>query len=677
MHDIGKYSNEFQQKIIHNSKSRVDHSTAGAIEVNKNVDLFGKLLAYCIAGHHGGLLDGGSRSDTAIETTLNGRLKRVKQIPDYSYFQKEIDISNLLHIKIPNIKPLNKGGYSLSFFIRMIYSCLVDADFLDTEAFMNNNKVDRSSEYDYKLFCKKLNNYIENFSDKELEINKKRTKILNDCMEKSKYEKGLYTLTVPTGGGKTISSLAFAINHVIKHNMDRIIYVIPYTSIIEQNAKVFKDILGYQNVLEHHSNFDFEDDEESVLCKLKLSSENWDIPVVVTTNVQFFESLHANKPSRCRKLHNIANSVIIFDEAQMIPTQFLTPCLMAILELVMSYKSTCVLCSATQPSLKYRFPKGIEVKEICENTESLYQFFRRVKVVNRGKMETYQIADEINSCNQVLCVVNNKKHALEIYSKLNGEGAYHLSTRMCPKHRNEVLTEIKQRLKDKLPCKVVSTQLIEAGVDVDFPVVYRSIAGIDSIVQAAGRCNREGKLKMGVINVFEPESTFTKNMPSLIKRPVEIAKNIITRFEDIFSPEAIKTYFEELYEFEGKEGLDINNIFNEMEQGAEGCNFNFNFKQIANKFKLIDQNTIPVIIEIDDTAKDLTNKLRFSDGYKSILRSIQSYTVNVYENEFNKMFGANMIEVINDGIYVLRDINMYKKDTGLKYTTETGIGIFV
>jgi len=553
----------------------------------------------------------------------------------------------------------------------------VDADFLDTEAFMNNNKVDRSVEYDYKSFCKKLNSHVEGFDNKELKINKKRTEILNDCIEKSKCEKGLYTLTVPTGGGKTISSLAFAINHVIKHNMDRIIYVIPYTSIIEQNAKIFKDILGCQNVLEHHSNFDFEDDEESVLYKLKLSSENWDIPVVVTTNVQFFESLHANKPSRCRKLHNIANSVIIFDEAQMIPTQFLTPCLMAISELVMSYKSTCVLCSATQPSFKYRFPKGIEVKEICENTESLYQFFRRVKVINRGKMETHQIADEINSCNQALCEVNNKKHALEIYSKLNGEGAYHLSTRMCPKHRDEVLTEIKQRLKDKLPCKVVSTQLIEAGVDVDFPVVYRSIAGIDSIVQAAGRCNREGKLKMGVINVFEPESTFTKNMPSLIKRPVEIAKNIITRFEDIFSPEAIKTYFEELYEFEGKEGLDINNIFNEMEQGVEGCNFNFNFKQIANKFKLIDQNTIPVIIEIDDTAKDLTNKLRFSDGYKSILRSIQSYTVNVYENEFNKMYGANMIEVINDGIYVLRDINMYRKDTGLKYTIETGIGIFV
>lgn len=677
MHDIGKYSNEFQQKIIHNSKVRVDHSTAGAIEVNKNVNLFGKLLAYCIAGHHGGLLDGGSRSDTAIETTLNGRLKRAKQIPDYSYFKKEINISDFLPLGIPNIKPLNKGGYSLSFFIRMVYSCLVDADFLDTEAFMNNNKVDRSVKYDYKLFCKKLNNYVEIFSNKEREINKKRTEILNDCIEKSKYEKGLYTLTVPTGGGKTIASFAFAINHVIKHNMDRIIYVIPYTSIIEQNAKVFKDILGHQNVLEHHSNFDFEDDEGSVLYKLKLSSENWDIPVVVTTNVQFFESLHANKPSRCRKLHNIANSVIIFDEAQMIPTQFLTPCLMAISELVTNYESTCVLCSATQPSLKDRFPKEIRVKEICENTESLYQFFRRTKVINRGKMETDQIVGEINSCNQALCIVNNKKHALEIYSKLNGGGAYHLSTRMCPKHRDKVLTEIKQRLKDKLPCKVVSTQLIEAGVDVDFPTVYRSMAGIDSIVQAGGRCNREGKLEVGIINIFEPESIFTKNMPSLIKRPIEVAKGIITRFEDIFSSEAIKSYFEELYSFEGEEGLDVHNVFNDMENGAEGCNFDFNFKQISGKFKLIDESTIPIIIGLDETAEDLINKLRFSDVYKSILRSIQSYTVNVYENEFNKMYGANMIEVINDGIYVLRDINMYKKDIGLKYTTETGIGIFV
>lgn len=677
MHDIGKYSEEFQNKIANDLNVKVDHSTAGAIEINKKIEMFGKLLAYCIAGHHGGLPDGGSKSDTAIESTLNGRLKREKRLPDYQRYQNDINADEFMLEKFPNIKPLNKGGFSLSFYIRMIYSCLVDSDFLDTEEFMNDGKVDRGADYNYKLFKKKLNDYVGKFKNKEREINKKRAEIFNNCISKSEYKRGLYTLTVPTGGGKTVSSLAFAINHVLEHEMDRIIYVIPYTSIIEQTGKIFKDILGQENVLEHHSNFDFKDDEDLILRKLKLSSENWDIPIVVTTNVQFFESLFSNKSSRCRKLHNIANSVIIFDEAQMIPIEFLTPCLMSIAELVMSYNSTCILCSATQPSLKNRFPKSIDINEICEDTESLYEFFRRTEVIDRGKMEASQIAEEMNSYNQALCIVNNKKHAMEIYSKLNGEGTFHLSTRMCPKHRNVVIDDIKKRLKNKLPCKVVSTQLIEAGVDVDFPVVYRSMAGLDSIVQAGGRCNREGKLDVGIINIFEPESIFTKNMPSSIKRPIEVTKAVMERFTDILSPQAIKHYFEELYDFEGEEGLDIKNIYKEMERGAEGCNFNFNFKQIAEKFKLIDENTIPIIVEFDDAAKELVNKLRYIDEYKSILRAIQLYVVNAYEKEFDKMQGANMIEVINEGIYVLRDINKYKKDTGLEFTFETGIGIFV
>ncbi len=677
MHDIGKYSQDFQHKIIKNSSIRVDHSTAGAVEVNRNIDLFGKLISYCITGHHGGLPDGGHKSDTASDTTLIGRLKRVNQLPDYSSFSNEVNFEDFLNIGRPNIKPLNRGGYSLSFYIRMIYSCLVDADFLDTEVFMTNNQVDRSVEDDFKIFYKRFNKFITSFNNTEREINKKRTEILNNCIDKSKLERGLYTLTVPTGGGKTISSLAFAINHALKHGMDRIIYVIPYTSIIEQTARIFKDILGCQNVLEHHSNYDFKDDEDDISYKLKLAIENWDMPIIVTTNVQFFESLHANKSSRCRKLHNIANSVIVFDEAQMIPIQYLTPCLMSISEVVMNYKTTCVLCSATQPSLKDRFPKEISVNEICENTESLYEFFKRTKVVYRGKMEVAQIAEELNNCNQVLCIVNSKKHAMEIFSKLDDEGAFHLSTRMCPKHRNEVLNEIRQRLKDKLPCRVVSTQLIEAGVDVDFPVVYRSVAGIDSIVQAGGRCNREGKLENGIINVFEPESIYTKNMPSSIKRPTEVAKTIMVKFEDILSPQAIEAYFEELYCLEGEEGLDINGVFNEMEKGAEGCNFNFNFKQVASQFKLIEQNTIPIIIGIDDEAANLINKLRYVDEYKAILRAIQPYTVNVYETEFSKMHGANMIEVINEGIYVLRDKSKYNGKTGLEFTVETGVGIFI
>lgn len=655
MHDLGKYSKEFQNKIVRDLNTRVDHSTAGAIEINERIKLFGKLMAYCIAGHHGGMPDGGSKSDTSAEVTLSGRLKRTKQIPDYTVFNQEINLNELATIPKPNITPLNKGGFSLAFFIRMLYSCLVDADFLDTEAFMSRNEIDRSVNYDYELFSQQLADYIAKFNNKEREINKKRAEILNHCIKKSSDKKGLFSLTVPTGGGKTISSFAFAIGHVLKHKMDRIIYVIPYTSIIEQTAKIFKDILGHENVLEHHSNFDFKNDTEDVaLQKLKLSSENWNIPVVVTTNVQFFESLFANKSSRCRKLHNMANSVIIFDEAQMIPTPYLTPCLMAISELVTSYESTCVLCSATQPALQERFPHTIKMNEICENTEALYKFFKRTQVVARGELEVTELAKELNDCEQALCIVNNKKHAVEIYSKLSGEGIFHLSTRMCSKHRKEVMSEIKERLKAKLPCKVVSTQLIEAGVDVDFPVVYRAIAGIDSIIQAGGRCNREGELEIGIVYVFEPEKNFTKNMPSTIKRPVEVARTIMSRFEDILSPEAIKTYFEELYNFEGEQGLDIHGIFEEMEKGVEGFNFNFNFKQVADQFKLIDENTIPIVIEFDDHAKTLIDKLRFSQTNKSILRSIQPYTLNIYEKEFNEMNGANRIEVISDGIYIKR-----------------------
>jgi len=677
LHDIGKYSAEFQNKIINDSIAHVDHSTAGAIEINKEFNLFGKLLAYCIAGHHGGLPDGGSKSDTAFETTLRGRLKREKKLYDYSNYKHEIDIKKCLPSGIPNIKPFNKGGFSLSFFIRMVYSCLVDADFLDTENFMSIGKVDRKADYDFFSFNEKLKSHLAQFKDSKRKINKKRTEILNRCLSIGKGQKGLYTLTVPTGGGKTLSSLAFAINHVIQNNMERIIYVIPYTSFIEQTGKIFKEILGKENVLEHHSNFDFNDEEEVIGYKLKLSSENWDIPFIVTTNVQFFESLFGHTPSKCRKIHNIANSVIIFDEAQMLPTPFLKPCVMAVAELVRNYNSTCVLCSATQPSLKEQFPKEISLEEICENTDELYDFFRRTQVIYKGEMETAETVAELNRNHQVLCIVNNKKQARDIFSELKGEGKYHLSTRMCPKHRGDVLREIRQRLRDGRPCKVVSTQLIEAGVDVDFPIVYRAMAGIDSIVQAAGRCNRENKLEKGIVYVFEPENKYFKHMPNSLKRPLEVAKGIMKRYEDILSPEAIKAYFDDLYKFEGQEGLDVYNIYKAMEDGAEKCSFDFNFKQVSHQFKLIDENTVPIIIGYDEKAEELIHKLRYVNEYKSILRAIQPYIVNVYENEFKEMNGAGLIEIINDGIFVMRDKKRYNEQTGLEFYTESGVAIFV
>lgn len=680
LHDLGKYSLEFQNRIKNNSK-RCDHSTAGARIVMQNKH-WGKLLAYCIAGHHSGLLNCGSITDVGGEGTLYGRLARDYSIPSFDAYKEEINESQCVLLDRPNITPLNKGGFSISFLIRMLYSCLVDADYIDTEFFMEKGKVDRTIDYDFDSFYKKLNIKLNSFKREGI-INKKRTEILNNCIEKSRYNRGLYTLTVPTGGGKTLSSMAFAINHLLKNDMDRIIYVIPYTSIIEQNAKVFKDIFGNESVLEHHSNFDF-NDKEAEYDKQKLSTENWDTPIVVTTNVQFFESLFANKSSRCRKLHNIANSVIIFDEVQMFPTEYLTPCIMAIAELVQNYNSTAVLCSATQPALQNRFPKEIERKEICENTDELYEVFKRTKIINRGQLASNELANELNILKQCLCIVNTRKHALELFKLLEGEGNFHLSTLMCPEHRRRVIADIKNRLDSGLPCRVVSTRLIEAGVDVDFPKVYRVICGLDSIIQAAGRCNREGKLMnqskekiYGEVHIFEPEEEYMKRQPPSFKQEIEIAKQINKQCEDVSSPEAINEYFKRLYHYKGEQGLDSKSIHKRLEAGAEKIKFDFDFETIAKEFKLIEDSTHSVVIPFNDNANKLIEQLKFTEFYKGIIRSLQGYTVNVYNHEFNALSGAGKLIAIRDNIFALSSISDYDKETGLKIEERLGIGIYL
>lgn len=673
LHDIGKYSTQFQERI-RGKNIRVDHSTAGAKEAVNLSSPIGKLLAYCIAGHHAGLADGGSAADFGQESTLSARLKIEPK--DYAHFTEEIDLSSLPSPKLPPIKPQKETGFTISFLVRMLYSCLVDADFLDTRDFMSTEKLEKLKYPSIEQLNKMLDDYLAGFTKSDTPINKKRSEILQNCNQKAGLSKGLFTLTVPTGGGKTLSSLSFALKHAIKNSMDRIIYVIPYTSIIEQNATVFKNVLGKENVLEHHSNFDFsketEDETDHYLQNLKIAAENWDIPIIVTTNVQFFESLFSNRSSRCRKLHNMANSVIIFDEAQMLPTEYLRPCLCAIAELVKNYGSTAVLCSATQPALSNFLPKDITPTEICQNTQELYSFFRRTQVVKRGKVDNQTLAQELNGQTQTLCIVNTKKHAQDLYSLLTGEGVFHLSTLMCPAHRKEVIAEIKHRLKNNLPCKTISTQLIEAGVDVDFPIVYRAMAGIDSIVQSAGRCNREGRTKTGLVHVFEAEEDYRQ--PGTLSRPTAVALGIARRHDDIMSPEAIKSYFTELYEYEGDRGLDIKDIIGELNEAInELC---INFKTAAEKFRLIEENTHPVIIPYDETAVKIIEKLKYAESYGSILRSLQSYTVNIYENDFKALFGAGKLELTANEIAVLRDKDATYGKTGLLIPRETGIGIY-
>lgn len=676
LHDLGKYSQEFQIKL-QGTNLHVDHATAGAKEAeNIYGNIFGRLLAYCIAGHHSGLPDYGT--EASMDGTLCARLK--SKIKDYSAYKNEYDFNALKKQLRLQVKPMGGNqGFTLAFFIRMLYSCLVDADFIDTETYMSDKIKPRSNNIPIAELNKIFNEFISYFKSPETKINTKRKEILESCLDAARFETGLYSLTVPTGGGKTYSSLAFALNHAAINNLNRIIYVIPYTSIIEQNAKVFKDALGDSNVLEHHSNFQFDnnntEDIQTINEKLKLASENWDIPIIVTTNVQFFESLFSNRSSKCRKIHNMARSVIIFDEAQMLPVEYLKPCLVSIAELVKNYGSTAVLCTATQPSINELLPENIKPVEIIKNPRQLYEDFKKVKVHKTGEMDDDALADRLNEHEQVLCIVNTRKHAKEIFNRLAEGNKFHLSTLMCPVHRQNTLKEIRKLLKDGQPCKVVSTQLIEAGVDVDFPFVYRAIAGIDSIVQSAGRCNREGKLQEGKVFVFRPVSEYAK-VRGYLERTAKVSDMVFRRYDDPISLDAIDFYFKMLYDIEGSGTLDKKEILSCFEEGYRSLEFDF--KTAAEKFKLIEDNTYSIIIPYDESAGKLINEARFSKYPRSVARKLQPYTISVYEYEYKALLKNAALKIINDSFTVLDNFKVsYDNNTGLTVPQDTyGEAIF-
>lgn len=504
-HDLGKYSAAFQRRL-QGSTERVDHATAGAAECCR---LNQGSAAFAVAGHHGGLPDGGGQGDTWEEGTFIGRMRKAAfgKLEPYETWKKEI--------KLPLIpQPEFAGCCEEMFFTRMLYSCLVDADFLDTETFMEGKALKRGGGDTIDTLEDKLRSYVSGWFPPKTELNRERCAMLTRCVEQGECQSpGLFTLTIPTGGGKTVASLAFALRHARAHGLRRIVYVIPYTSIIEQNAQVFRDILGDENVLEHHSGvlYDIEDEARPENARLARATENWDMPVVVTTAVQFFESLFAARGSKCRKLHNLAQSVIIFDEAQMLPVKYLRPCVFAIAQLVKRYGVSAVLCTATQPALDGMFREFLPDRpavELCPPELFRPEIFRRVTFRREETLSGEKLAGQINAQKQALCIVNSRKSAQRIYGLLEPEGAFHLSTLMYPAHRKAILTEIRARLKSGLGCRVISTSLIEAGVDVDFPAVFREEAGLDSILQAAGRCNREGKRSVveSVVTIFRGET---------------------------------------------------------------------------------------------------------------------------------------------------------------------------
>lgn len=668
LHDIGKYSESFQKRIQGESGRRVDHSTAGA-RLCLEKGAFYYFLSYCIAGHHAGLPDYGTDSDVGDASTLSGR--RRKKIEDYQAYREEVEIPEIKTFPFDS-KETPAPDFSMSVFIRMIYSCLVDADFLDTEMFMRDGQAERETGESLEILLEKLERHIAVWLDNRdtATVNGRRSEILRNCLEQGGRPRGLFRLTVPTGGGKTVASLAFALRHAVENHMDRVIYVIPYTSIIEQNAAVFRGILGEKNVLENHCNVEYGDGDE--LRPLQLAAENWDMPVIVTTSVQFFESLFANKSTKCRKLHNIANSVIIFDEAQMLPSDYLRPCTAMMEELIRNYRASVVLCTATQPALSSFFQSDRAAVELCPRVEEQFRFFERVTFENIGTITEEALAERLADEEQALCIVNTRKRAQEMYRRLGGDGVYHLSTSMYPKHRRRILEMIRSRVKEGKRCVLISTSLVEAGVDLDFRSVYRQLAGVDSIIQAAGRCNREGRrdAKNSVVSVFQFENG--ENVPGQ-RQQMDVTKLMLAENRDIFSLEGIERYFKYLYRFRG-EGLDKKKTMDEFQDKR------YNFATVGREFRLIEENTRTLFINGDAEAEDILRQMRICGYTRALMRKAGQYCIQVYDKEFERLYDAGMLRVVSEDMedfYELLDGEMYSDEMGLDLQAETGMVRFL
>ncbi|MBI5936675.1 MAG: CRISPR-associated helicase Cas3' [Betaproteobacteria bacterium] len=677
-HDLGKFRERFQKYIrlasgfeadahINGEAGRAPHSTAGALLACERFGKEGRVLAYLIAGHHAGLDDwhGG----------LNGRLDKQDSRNELKEALAAEPPAHILDSGdfLPNLKSIPGGGAGFALWVRMLFSCLVDADFLDTERYMDQTKFEQRGNWlTLRELTPLFDKYMAEISAKAAptDVNRLRADILGQCRAKAHEAPGLFSLTVPTGGGKTLSSMAFALEHAAKYDKRRIIYVIPYTSIIEQTADIFRAIFG-EAVIEHHSNAESDPGQEN--SQSRLACENWDAPIVVTTNVQFFESLFASKTSRCRKLHNIVDSIVVLDEAQLLPPECLQPILDVLNLLTAHYGVTVVLSTATQPALstrEYFDPKqnlrGLEnVREIVADPDELYRKLERVDVRLpsdwHSPTDWDTLAHDISRHDSVLAIVNRRDDARELWQRMP-EGTLHLSALMCGTHRSQVIRDIKARLKAGIPARVVSTQLVEAGVDVDFPVVYRALAGLDSIAQAAGRCNREGKLAKGNVVVFIPPKPAP---PGLLRKGEDACRNVLHAVTgNPMERSLFARYFERLYH---ACDLDEQHIADLLK--VDGQTLAINFRTAAEKFQLIrDEDSVPVIVlyrgENSEVEKWIAT-LRKEGTQRWLMRKLQRYTVNIHRRDALKLVGHGDIQEAFPGLYLQVSDWLYHPDLGL------------
>jgi CRISPR-associated endonuclease/helicase Cas3 len=658
-HDAGKNTVGFQQYIQAPDKNA--KSPHAIIAAALNCQANDVLSAVITEGHHSGL-------HNVLDTITNVRAAFAERSQDIATAREHFSTDAINQIEIiPEFARKNKvfGQYA---FTKMEFSCLTDADYQDTERFMRGYSP-RSYNYDsfsgiYDMFRKHIQPWIDKDNKmvgennqqltKNEEINHMRTQMMLQCLNAgSNSRKGdIRTLSIPTGGSKTLSSFAYAIAAAKKDtSIKRIIVVIPFNTITTQTASVLRGIVGEKNILENHFGFDFEDSKQGKL--LQYASENWDIPIVVTTNVQFFESFFSNKPSKSRKLHNIADSVIIFDEVQQLPVKYLKPCIKCIESLAANFGARIVLSTATQPALEPYF-ETIKPREIIDDSESYVKPFRRCSIENIGTVTAENLTERIQKHKQCLCVVNEKEEAKTIYTAIeNGrcKNLYCLTTDITPYDREKLLRQIRQNLKDDEPCIVISTSLIESGVDVDFPCGYRELYGLDSILQTAGRVNRNGLRDCGSSTLFvfdgpQEEYRALRNGTSRgcneSDNKKSITRGILQKY-DVDSPKAIHEYFSMLYSYKC-DGLDEFDIVKMADSRLVP------FQDISRKFKIINEDTVTVIIPQTAEASELIDKIRKQTATKDDIRKAGKYAVSVKRNKYDKYLAASA-EVLTTKIY--------------------------
>lgn len=675
-HDMGKASEAFQ-RYLRGYSSSVDHKTSAAYYFHKQ-SIVGKLMAYAFAGHHSGLPDG-CRLFDGVMSGYEMPAGVIESLPEN--MKQEVILQNPLLKDIDNIDDL---GVALTLLVRMLHSCLIDADWLATEEYMNPEQA-RSRGIEVFDSIQTLSERLEQFisiyeQGAKGYVNDMRRQIHERCFSAAVNPPGINRLNVPTGGGKTLSSLSYALRHAVENKLKRVIYVIPFTSIIEQTAKVFRDALGKQNVVEHHSALSEEIDTERNMY----AAENWDSPVVVTTMVQFFESLYSSRNARCRKIHNIAQSVIVLDEVQSLPPSLLSPCLSVLKELQRGYGCSILLCTATQPTFENDdyFSIGWNAGEVrsllgIAFEKELSEKMKRVQVKRLGTMNKKELVEHY--CRQgqgaALFIVNLTKQAHELYQELASvvqhENLYHLSARMCPAHRQKVIDEVRDRLSAGLPVVLVSTRVIEAGVDVSFPVVYRDRCGLDSLAQSAGRCNRHGESPIGTVYeyyAFEKEYALPASFVDL--RNAVYAMQDVTMGQDtvdIFSSDLVEKYFRLFYDKrEGGKRWDRTEVVDLCKRGIQGMRWDFPL--MAERFQMIENNQRSLFVPYGAEAEELRAlllKLQACDVMPDlrVYRKLQRLSVSVYDTDW----AHYATECVHEGagIYMLAESSVYDNAMGL------------